>query len=619
MPLSLKAKLTILAFSISVLFLTLFIVFSSLISKKKLTDDAVRNMQQLSATIARDVEQVIHGSMLNAILIAQNDRLVIGKASEIVAYFSEVLEFNPIMVDLNVLNLEGLFIAGIGGQTQTDKPFSKIPPPLKKIFRQAIYGEQGEVYISERLITEHGPSIVFFLPITNKSNTIVVRILQVVISLKYLENQVDTLGFVDLGDASVYLMDKNARVIATKFLMNKHNNKKQFQELLFQINKQIPLSEQIYIERDKYAIMAAYARVDSFGENQALDWTVVSTIPYKKVLEPIYKLQSFMIKLGGLVTIFALFIAYFLARHITMPLDALTKFANQVSISGNYGQQLEITTRDETEIVANAFNQMLAKIEVQYTQLQLAKDEAEHSNNSKTTFFTNMSHELRTPLHGILSYSELGIKKVEKSEISRKKLRKYFDNINTSANRLLFLLNELLDLAKLESGKMIMDVNYASLRKIAVDVVTEQQARLDDKNIKLNWDKEDCNTHTFFDSTRIAQVIGNLLSNAIKFTPKNGNIWIRFKQSTDAQYHQNNVLQFIIRDSGNGLPDNELEQVFEKFVQSSNNELVIGSSGLGLAICKEIIQAHTGHIWAENFETGGAVFTFELPLQSLGS
>lgn len=250
------------------------------------------------------------------------------------------------------------------------------------------------------------------------------------------------------------------------------------------------------------------------------------------------------------------------------------------------GLHLDITARKDSE------------------SLSIAKESAEKSNRSKSEFLANMSHELRTPMHGILSFSKFGVKKSETA--SREKLHQYFTNIQTSGHRLLALLNDLLDLSKIEVGKMEMAPSDNDLVALFESCHLEQQQRVDDLDLTIHYEQSASPVVGHFDPVRIGQVITNLLSNAIKFSPRGGAINIVTK--IDEQQ-----LIFSIQDQGLGIPDDEIETIFDAFVQSSKTKTGAGGTGLGLAISKQIIEIHKGKIWAENSHDGGALFTFIIP------
>ena len=238
-------------------------------------------------------------------------------------------------------------------------------------------------------------------------------------------------------------------------------------------------------------------------------------------------------------------------------------------------------------------------------ELQEAKKMAEAANNSKSTFLSNISHELRTPMHGILSFASFGIKK--HATANPGKTLDYFQKIRQSGETLLTLLNDLLDLAKLESGKIAFKFRPANLNSL-IDIVREEYNSLAlEHNLTIRCEHLEANEKITLDTDKIRQVLRNLLSNAIKFSPEGGTIDVISFKKADS-------IVISVRDQGAGIPENELENIFDKFVQSSKNKTSANGTGLGLPICREIIAAHKGRIWAENNPDIGANLSFEIPL-----
>jgi len=247
-----------------------------------------------------------------------------------------------------------------------------------------------------------------------------------------------------------------------------------------------------------------------------------------------------------------------------------------------------------------------------------AKNTSDQANQTKSEFLANMSHELRTPMHAILSFSNFGVKKIETAP--RDKLDSYFQSIHQSGQRLLLLLNDLLDLSKLESNKMNLFFEKNDLHAVIQYCINEQQLRLEERHITINTIVKTTQTRAIFDHMRLCQVVTNLLSNAINYSPEGGHIQINLTMDHSPlktlSQPPSKVLRFQIKDQGIGIPDGECEAIFDQFIQSSKTKNGAGGTGLGLSICREIISHHNGVICAiNNTPEPGALFEFTIPIE----
>ncbi|NBO18707.1 MAG: HAMP domain-containing protein [Proteobacteria bacterium] len=318
----------------------------------------------------------------------------------------------------------------------------------------------------------------------------------------------------------------------------------------------------------------------------------------------------------------ALLVTMYIQRGISGPLLQLAAIARQITQNRDFSLQAPVMQHDEIGEVATAFNGMLAEVrqrgqELMYAnetlehkvllrtrQLEEAKRVAEQANEAKSEFLRNISHEFRTPLHAMISFSSYGIK--EAGEAGPDELRRYFQIILKSSERLTRLVNEVLDLARFEHGEQVFAMERADIHELVQRAVESLKSLAQEKQITVECEREG-DMRLVCDHDRTTQVITNLLSNAIKFSPNASLILIRCQRGQDS-------ISVACRDEGVGIPDYEKEQIFEPFRQSSQTNTGAGGTGLGLAICRGIVGAHGGRIWAENNTDGpGATVTFTIP------
>ncbi|MEZ5629027.1 MAG: PAS domain-containing sensor histidine kinase, partial [Rhodocyclaceae bacterium] len=282
-------------------------------------------------------------------------------------------------------------------------------------------------------------------------------------------------------------------------------------------------------------------------------------------------------------------------------------------VVGFIGVAINISTEKHALEALRKHRDHLAELVTEKTaSLIQAKEAAERANEAKSLFLANMSHELRSPMHAVLSYARLGEDKAHSAPPD--KLRDYFHRIRRSGDRLLSLVDNLLDLSKLEAGRMTLDMQTLSLGEVVVDVCAELDGLCSARQIRMRPELDASVPRVKGDAMRLGQVVRNLLSNAIKFSPDGGTITVALRtEAPPSAAAPATAVQLQVIDQGGGIPESELEAVFDKFVQSSATRTGAGGTGLGLAICREILSAHGGRIRAYNVAGGGACFEIVLP------
>lgn len=250
----------------------------------------------------------------------------------------------------------------------------------------------------------------------------------------------------------------------------------------------------------------------------------------------------------------------------------------------------------------------LKKVE---TELVIARNKAQESDRLKSAFLANMSHEIRTPMHAILGFSKL----LEDRSISNEEKSGFINIINKSGEELLTLINDIIDISKIESNLLELSRSSFNLNNLMEQLLIKfesEKIRLNKKEVVLKLEKffENRFANIICDNVRLAQVLNNLIGNALKFTDKGH---IRFGYRVDGDF-----LLFFVEDTGKGISKCNHDLIFERFRQEDeSNERNFGGAGLGLSICKGIVELMGGKIWMESIEGNGSTFYFTLPASIL--
>ncbi len=252
---------------------------------------------------------------------------------------------------------------------------------------------------------------------------------------------------------------------------------------------------------------------------------------------------------------------------------------------------------------------MEEQLERQNFNLQDALAAAQHANRAKTTFLNNMSHDIRTPMNAIIGFTSLAAAHID----NREQVQDYLSKITTSSNHLLSLINDVLDMSRIESGKMKIDEKEASLPEIMHDLKTIVQADITSRQLEFFIDTDDVvNEHILCDKLRLNQVLLNLLSNAMKFTKPGGVVGVRIIQKGNAPEDFASY-EFQVKDTGIGMSEEFQKHVFEPFERERSSTVSgIQGTGLGMAITKNIVDMMGGTISVESEEGKGSTFTVEL-------
>lgn len=239
-------------------------------------------------------------------------------------------------------------------------------------------------------------------------------------------------------------------------------------------------------------------------------------------------------------------------------------------------------------------------------ELVRAKMEAELANKAKSEFLASMSHELRTPLNSIIGFSDMLF--TQNFGPLNEKQSRYVNNIKVSGNHLLKLINDVLDISKVEAGKMELHVEKVSISSSVSEVKTLLTPLASKKNIQIFNKVDERLENISADRTKFKQILYNLMDNAIKFTPEGGHV------AVDARIADTGA-EITVMDTGIGISEEEARKVFQPFIQLENPEFEKQTgTGLGLSLVKKFVEMHSGKIWVESESGEGSKFIFTIPL-----
>jgi signal transduction histidine kinase len=341
-----------------------------------------------------------------------------------------------------------------------------------------------------------------------------------------------------------------------------------------------------------------------------LDREGIGTIAIRSDLRDFYARLERYTTIGAFVMLVSLVVGFLLSarlqRAISEPILQLAGTAKVISDQKDFSVRAPKSSDDEVGLLIDGFNEMLAQIQKRDADLIEKGTQLEIVNRHKSQFLANMSHELRTPMNAILGYTELiqdnvygGVPEPIQDVLRR---------IEKSGRHLLGLINDVLDLSKIEAGHLVLSVGDGSMKEIVYSVVSAMESLATEKGLGLTVTLAPELPPARFDERRMTQVLMNLVGNAIKFTEA-GEVRVTVSAS-DGAFH------VVVSDTGPGISATDQERIFEEFQQADTSSTRSkGGTGLGLTIAKRIIEMHGGRMWVESSPGSGARFLFTLPIR----
>jgi signal transduction histidine kinase len=572
--------------------------------------DVVRLQQEITFGAASKIEQFVQEIERTTRGATKNREITEkGLSPEYQFELRRLLVIAPAITEATAIDSEGIARVAVSR-------FTGILPQGKKIdsaLPALQLARAGKSYFSPvYFFRDSEPYMIIAVPIERYAGR-VIGVLQVQVNLKYVWDLVSKLKVGAGGYA--YAIGRDGDLIAhpdISLVLQRRN--------LAQLNQvRSALESKTDAERSTWTIarnLGGQEVFSSWALIPVLGWAVFVEQPVEEVYGPLYaslfRTSGFLLLGLGMALVASLLVA----RRVVRPLETLRRGVERIG-SGDMSSRLDVKTGDEIEVLAEEFNRMAEnvreaysgleqKVEQRTRELAFANERLKELDRLKSDFVSNVSHELRTPLTAIKGAVDLILRELA-GPLTERQIH-YLTRVRSNTQHLAGLINDLLDLSKIESGKIAMKSSRVSLGGLLHEVVETLRPIAVEKAIALHATIPEPSIMVWADRDKINQVLMNLIGNAIKFTADSGTVTV------SAARNGKEGVQVSVSDTGPGIAPKEREKIFDKFYQVGEVDGVKPKgTGLGLAICKALVELHGGRIWVESDPDRGSTFSFTLP------
>ncbi|MBF0250751.1 MAG: sensor histidine kinase [Alphaproteobacteria bacterium] len=463
--------------------------------------------------------------------------------------------------------------------------------------------QSGKAYLdtAPRGLTAQAPNVTLATPVTGagpRDDGAMVAVL----NLKFLWS---ALAKLELGPGhSAYVIDRHGRMLSHTLMS----------QVLRGVTLDPVMTEDIFARPRRYSV---HERTNAFGEPvlsvavgvEPHGWAAVYEIPLAEAYRPVFQAVLFALIVVAVVAAVAALAGYVMARRLSLPLSRLTAAATRISL-GDFGKPVAIEGARETRQLGQAFTAMSRELASMVDALTRAKEEAEAASAAKTKFLSSMSHELRTPLNAILGFAQL--LRMHPTDRLTEEQAANVDIILGSGEHLLELINEVLDLARIEADRVALDMEAVDVGDVVKDCAVLTKAMGDKFGVTIRMDASvSAMPAIHADRLRFKQALLNLVSNAVKYNRPGGAVTIRANMAGGA------VVRVSVRDTGPGIPPSAWDKLFEPFDRLGAEVREIEGSGIGLTITKKLVELMGGVIGFDSEVGVGSTFWIDMPMADL--